>query len=408
MALHPKYPSIIGWDIGKTPFDKPAKNSTIKFNHGPGITSETPDTEDALASVISSHSVMENSPMSLSATRTLNEDRARPACIFRSTADLNCSELSKRLAWYDENAPLKHQPENDAVNFYLLNHAMHEVSTRVDGNQSLGVYQPIADAYHLTIAECGLRMLYYLICITTREARHVRSKIKSIPDKLHPKGVHPIHAQWILDLPSDEEKAPKQFKKSPPPMSIGKYADMLYEVFMLPGWGGSYGGEKWAKITDAWRKLAYGQISFEMLLDMGFALAHNGGPIFNKGIYYKHYDHSTLVRILNVQRAGQMPQFVCSGGYAVKFNPSSSVIEKDYAMCRDILGDCFTGTVDEEAIKAAGAVEWNGLVSKKNPFVSKIEEEFAAVAVETKSASDANSYTIMPGNDGPIWLEIDK
>ena len=48
-----------------------------------------------------------------------------------------------------------------------------------------------------------------------------------------------------------------------------------------------------------------GTTSMEMLVDTGYTLAHNGGPIFNKGMMYTHYD-SHFLTILDLQRAGQM------------------------------------------------------------------------------------------------------
>jgi hypothetical protein len=40
---------------------------------------------------------------------------------------------------------------------------------------------------------------------------------------------------------------------------------------------------KWGNIADTLRHLVTGELSPEMFCDLGFALAHNNGPIFNKG-----------------------------------------------------------------------------------------------------------------------------
>jgi hypothetical protein len=47
-----------------------------------------------------------------------------------------------------------------------------------------------------------------------------------------------------------------------------------------------------------------------MMVDTVWTLSHNNGPIFNKGQFYCHYNAALLVRILDVQRSGQVPEAI--------------------------------------------------------------------------------------------------
>ena len=53
-----------------------------------------------------------------------------------------------------------------------------------------------------------------------------------------------------------------------------------------------------------------GEFTAEMMLDTVWTLSHNNGPIFNKSVFYAHYDAANLLRILDVQRSGQVPEAI--------------------------------------------------------------------------------------------------
>jgi len=54
-------------------------------------------------------------------------------------------------------------------------------------------------------------------------------------------------------------------------------------------------------------------ITQEMMIDTAYTLAHNNGPMFNKGMLYDHYGND-FKKILDVQRSGQIPEFILEGG----------------------------------------------------------------------------------------------
>ena len=61
-------------------------------------------------------------------------------------------------------------------------------------------------------------------------------------------------------------------------------------------------------MTDCLVRFVSGEFSAEMMLDTVWTLAHNGGPIFNKGQFYACT--ANALRILDVQRSGQIPEAV--------------------------------------------------------------------------------------------------
>ncbi len=103
---------------------------------------------------------------------------------------------------------------------------------------------------------------------------------------------------------------------------------------MRCNWGHhpSYGGPKWGEVADCLRSYVTGQTSAEALLDTAFTLAHNNGPVFNKGYIYKHHTNR-LIQILDIQAKGQIPQWVG----ASDFDVIDDTVRADWQLCADLL-----------------------------------------------------------------------
>jgi len=93
--------------------------------------------------------------------------------------------------------------------------------------------------------------------------------------------------------------------------------------------------------------------SAELMLDTGYTLAHNNGPIFNKQVLYHPHDTTELKKILDVQRAGMIPQMVHSG--ASKF--VSLAHRKFHEKALALLGEEFGGPVNWFTVENLGAVQ---------------------------------------------------
>ena len=80
-------------------------------------------------------------------------------------------------------------------------------------------------------------------------------------------------------------------------------------MFYNSKWSKGYGGKAWGRVADCLVKFVAGEFTAEMMLDTNWALAHNNGPIFNKGIFYQ-YHTPMLKKILDIQRSGQIPEAI--------------------------------------------------------------------------------------------------
>jgi hypothetical protein len=244
-------------------------------------------------------------------TDTLNHHtKERPGTMFRDLSGVPMNEMGKALAVAKQRANGKVQPEQEAVVFYLLNHAVAEIAQKVDTDEPLGDYLPIVENYHRALNRLGFRLFSYLFCITTREARHLNEIQFSKLSAAHP----PVLVNFLSNrIKSKAQEA--LFDCDLPGVTVGQYLDFIADIYYVCTWGGSFGGPKWGVITDCLRSVVKGESSIEMMLDVGYTLAHNTSSIFNKGMYYNDYSGDDMIVILDCQRAGQIPNYVKSGEY---------------------------------------------------------------------------------------------
>lgn len=289
----------------------------------------------------------------------------RPATIRRSIASVSVPSVVSRLNFYmgqehtaafggDKVDKKVGESERDAVIFYMMNHALSVVRQRVSPLEDLGPYLPLVNEYHRQLAQRSARMFYYLLLICTRESRHCKS--------------HYDGGMWskLMNLYGTEARAFHEtikgkgssgavdiFRGSPPGMLLGAYTSFLSDLFHQGSFSPGYGGPAWGAVADVLRDFVIGKLSAEMMLDTSFTLAHNNGPIFNKGMLFAGFSNQELLKILDVQRSGQVPQLVASN--ASKWSQDPQVKEL-HELCEKTLGDCMRGTVDWIQVRDLGAV----------------------------------------------------
>jgi hypothetical protein len=202
--------------------------------------------------------------------------------------------------------------EHEALLFYLLNHAFSELRAKYNEDANLPPRaQDLAATYMDLLANSGRRMFSYVLMIVTRESRHMLHKdhlAQGLSELIGEKAAK-RYFKFRGKLPSSSDGAVAKLKSSPPNMTLGDYATAVEYIFDNAGWGGGYGGEPWGKIARTLRRYATGEYTMEMFMDTAWTLAHNNGPMFNKGLLYKHYD-SDIHTILDVQSSGQIPHFI--------------------------------------------------------------------------------------------------
>lgn len=201
------------------------------------------------------------------------------------------------------------KPEAAALEFYLSNHVIGLLRTKYgDAKAVPPAGAELLERYVENTTAVALRAFSYLLLICSREMRHCKGSDAGmcgitlaeaavynllLPSIIGKHGNHVATFVWCGDVKPN----------------IGEYVSVLEKVFRKGKWHGGYGGPKWADVTLCLLNYVKGIYTAEMMVDTVWTLCHNGGPIFNKGmLYYCHT--SELMRVLDVQRAGQIPNFV--------------------------------------------------------------------------------------------------
>ena len=244
---------------------------------------------------------------------TLSFHKQRP---LLSAMDLTGASLQYVMGEYDTakamllkyEGAVKAKPEAEALWFYVQNHIMCLIGKAVDNDEPLRDYQHFVNMYHIDINRKMIRMFYYLLLICSRESRHMsagpgRNNLwKKYPN------IYDYHSNHVQD--SSEVSAVNALIENAPDITLGEYTQFLVDAFQFPAYVKGYGGKNWKKVAEPLRDFVHGKITAEVLMDTGFTLAHNNGPIFNKGMLYEGFNGHRLNKILDIQRSGQIPQAI--------------------------------------------------------------------------------------------------
>ena len=229
------------------------------------------------------------------------------------------SVMARQEAFLDTEGKEKVFPEEEALRFYCLNHLVYVIQKERHINEPLsGEDVKIVKLYFDTLSKMSARAFYYLLIICTRESRHNKSlpaKKKTIINKF---------GEDVYNFFQENKKnGPGIYQtlmEDPPPTTLGNYVEAMEWLFNNCDWHKAYGGKAWGKITNCLVKFVTGEYTAEMMVDTNWTLAHNTGPIFNKKVLYHTQNTETLREILDVQRSGQIPNYILDGdmGYARK------------------------------------------------------------------------------------------
>lgn len=197
-------------------------------------------------------------------------------------------------------------PESEALEFYMSNHVLALIRTNSTAGQKISIDQrDLVERYGHNTSELATRAFAYLMVICTREMRHLNT---SSIELCGIKDGEVLVYDFIRENIKSSVKVNNTVWGGDIPFAIGLYTTVLEKMFRNGSWGGGYGGSAWADVTKCLRDYVYGTLTAEMMVDTVWTLCHNNGPIFNKGVLYTQYSKD-IYRILDVQRAGQIPQF---------------------------------------------------------------------------------------------------
>jgi hypothetical protein len=243
----------------------------------------------------------------------------------------------------------KVSPESDALYFYAGNHALASLRAKYAMHEPLDPKDlELVRRYYQYGNLAFQRMLFYCLVICFREARHLHNKT-SFKLKMGEAGFTVGVANFVTSVADDAKQAMEQLINSKSSVSVGDASRALSFLFHKGGWSHGFGGKKWGVIADAVVDVVHGKITPEVFTDIGFALAHNGGPIFNKAMFYNMYT-GDLAKILDVQRAGEIPHFINALGSGL-----ITTTHKDFVEAMHHLGEEFSlSVVDEEKVAQFG------------------------------------------------------
>lgn len=239
---------------------------------------------------------------------TLAYHASRILCQKRDMSEVSCKSVASAMTVFmNADKASGTVPESEGLWFYGMNHGMALIGAARAPLEPLDAWEKsFAELYHKQMGPKAIRAFYYLIWICTREARHCTNFSVMLPKIGKEFG---DEMQTFFTSAGGEDGISKRFLNKPPNASIGTYCKAVAWLFYHGSWHGGYGGKKWGVVTDCLVRFVTGEYSAEMMLDTVWTLAHNGGPIFNKGKLYACYSH-TLYRVLDVQRSGQIPEAV--------------------------------------------------------------------------------------------------
>jgi hypothetical protein len=249
--------------------------------------------------------------------------------------------------------------QENALTFYMLNHAFAALCQKYDDHQIMPADAVrLAESYFQQMNPQCVRLLNYVLLIITREARHLQPTT-DFQAKLT-KEFGKAFVKFRDSIPSSSTGAVAFLRTHPPAIPVGVYVSAITKVFNEGSFSGGFGGKPWGNIAETLRKLVYGETSYETFVDTAWTLAHNNGPMFNKGMLYAQYN-GDLYKILDVQRSGQIPQLVnqCKKKEAA-VSGMTSTLAKLHDLMLSVVPEVSDGYVDWVEVEKNGLKKWSG------------------------------------------------
>lgn len=308
-------------------------------------------------------------------------------------------------------------PDLEAVEFYAANHCVAYLRGKFTENEPLtGAAAQALSWYIDALAQQSERMVHYLIQIITREARHLKNNphdLISLPACQEQGGSKPTTQMGnFVNLLRDksESAAVATYVEQAPAVTASQYVEALMQVFDLGSWKSGYGGKAWGEVARALLDFLKGNTSLEMLVDTAYTLAHNNGPIFNKGMCYTTYT-GRFIMVLDAQRSGQVPELVLD-----EANPSHLAKHNRFLEVRHHLRgfkeqfpDAFSLRVDWDKVVAHGALGAYPEFTKKTkatPVKETPKKVSVCSAIAGVPCKQTGDFAVWPGVTLPILSRV--
>lgn len=270
------------------------------------------------------------------------------------------SEVAEALKAYLSETKNKVLADTEAVQFYLLTHAYQLLRARKQTLPLTALEREFMEVHLDCSGKIAQRAFYYTYIVCCREMRHhsvakaSKGYYKILEESVGVDGTDLIKKIGTLESSGVFDEIRNYQGKA----SIGSIVTALRKTFTELYWKNGYGGVAWGAVAQCLEDFTFGRASPELFVDMVWTLCHNNGPIFNKPYLYSGYKKS-LINILDVQRAGLIPQLLWDfkqGHKYITYGVQESIALYDKILkCLDYPG--LRGHIDWGVVKSLGATQ---------------------------------------------------
>lgn len=288
-------------------------------------------------------------------------------------------------------------PETEALRFYFLNHCFAMLCSKYSDHDVLPESAlNLAKCYVDTVSVAGRRLFGYVLKIITREARHLKTASKLAPELKANFGEDFV--KFRNSIPGTSTSAVEHLRKSPPQISLDVYCSGIAHLFNNGSFSGGFGGKPWGEIAATIQRLVSGTTSLEAFMDTAYTLAHNNGPIFNKGMNYHGYS-GQLIKILDVQSSGQIPHLIADvlrGAYSMS-HVDTLVLNEAICLAHQEFPELASCYVDWWLVERLGYQKASYEDMKAKQISLWGEPDHIVEAAALAKAEEAKKLYIMPG-----------
>jgi hypothetical protein len=300
-------------------------------------------------------------------------------------------------------------PDAEAVRFYLFNHLVSIIRERFTRHEPLPKWaEDVMQQYKTIVTLQGIRLTCYMALITTRETRHMNTMEDSWWDENVIKTCGKAAKDFHYKIRGkDSSYVVSCFENDAPAIPVGKFFKAIEIEFFSLAFSHGYGNAPWGHIAQCLVQFLEGKTTQEMMIDTAYTLAHNNGPMFNKGMLYQGYTSNFKV-LLDVQRSGQMPEYVLENN--TYLNYLSDEQKMAFAVMREgLMGESLFGKyVDWHKVKKAGALtNVDKQIAMQDKKYGKPKTPPKITVFEGKKVKIVGSFDIAPGVSVPIFERIE-
>lgn len=254
---------------------------------------------------------------------TVRSHKARPLLTGRNISTTSAARSYKALMDYHKSSGAQLNIGQTAVSFYLLNHAISLVNQSFAPDQELPPeHHALYTAYHKEAGAIGVRMFHDILYMLTTMASFTH------PDSYHFDWIETDfgpqtkafaeavaankgnNTWWTPNFADNKAVLSKALMESEG-VSLAQAVGALTYIVDVRQKELAY-GPLWRDVGKMLLQFIHGVKSLESTIDTSFTYCHCNGSFFEKGHFFQAVGNS-LFEVLDVQRAGLIPQFVNEG-----------------------------------------------------------------------------------------------